>query len=170
MGVKGGFEHLGYNVACRGPSLLVAVVIWTLLTPRNVPCQALLRDTCAPLSTNKTSPFALNKITSNVHPGNSAAYDSFLLVMSNLFRTSFSDPGIIPRATKAEAQDIERQMDAQNGGANGGANGSAYRPPPRTKEVMVKNISIKLKYCFTCKIFRPPRASHCSICDNCVER
>jgi len=94
----------------------------------------------------------------------------FLLVMSNLFRTSFSDPGIIPRATKAEAQDIERQMEAQNGNGNGGANGSAYRPPPRTKEVMVKNISIKLKYCFTCKIFRPPRASHCSICDNCVER
>ena len=94
----------------------------------------------------------------------------FLLVMSNLFRTSFSDPGIIPRATHQEAQDIERQMEAQNGGANGGANGSAYRPPPRTKEVMVKNISIKLKYCFTCKIFRPPRASHCSICDNCVER
>ena len=94
----------------------------------------------------------------------------FLLVMSNLFRTSFSDPGIIPRATHQEAQDIERQMEAQNGGANGGANGSAYRPPPRTKEVMVKNISIKLKYCFTCKIFRPPRASHCSLCDNCVER
>ena len=92
----------------------------------------------------------------------------FLLVMSNLFRTSFSDPGIIPRATKAEAQDIEKQMENQNG--TNGANGAAYRPPPRTKEVMVKNISVKLKYCFTCKIFRPPRASHCSICDNCVER
>ena len=88
--------------------------------------------------------------------------------MSNLFRTSFSDPGIIPRATKAEAQDIEKQMENQNG--TNGANGAAYRPPPRTKEVMVKNISVKLKYCFTCKIFRPPRASHCSICDNCVER
>jgi len=91
----------------------------------------------------------------------------FLCVLSNLCKTSFSDPGIIPRATRAEAADLERQIENSE---NNGSNGTAYRPPPRTREITVRNQPVKLKYCFTCKIFRPPRASHCSICDNCVER
>ncbi|KAK3098095.1 hypothetical protein FSP39_016038 [Pinctada imbricata] len=89
----------------------------------------------------------------------------FIFVMSTLFRTSFSDPGVIPRATPDEAADIERQIDQPNSSTPG-----TYRPPPRTKEIVIKGQTMKLKYCFTCKIFRPPRASHCSLCDNCVER
>ena len=63
----------------------------------------------------------------------------FLFVVSNLFKTSFSDPGIIPRATRAEAMDNERQESVDYGA------GAAYRPPPRTKEILVKNQTIKLK-------------------------
>nr|KAF6363954.1 zinc finger DHHC-type palmitoyltransferase 14 [Pipistrellus kuhlii] len=89
----------------------------------------------------------------------------FFFVMGTLLRTSFSDPGVLPRATPDEAADLERQIDIANGSSSGG-----YRSPPRTKEVIINGQTVKLKYCFTCKIFRPPRASHCSLCDNCVER
>lgn len=34
----------------------------------------------------------------------------FLFVICTLFRTSFTDPGIIPRATPEEAADVERQI------------------------------------------------------------
>ena len=108
----------------------------------------------------------------------------FIFVLSTLLRTSFTDPGVIPRATSEEAAFFEKQigiylinkqqikfnfffflllLEIQNG-----SNSPLYRPPPRTKEVIINNQIIKLKYCFTCKIFRPPRASHCSLCDNCV--
>ncbi|XP_030576698.1 probable palmitoyltransferase ZDHHC14, partial [Archocentrus centrarchus] len=84
----------------------------------------------------------------------------FVFVMGMLFRASFSDPGILPRGTPDEAADLEQQIDSAG----------CSRPPPRTREVLINGQTVKLKYCFTCKIFRPPRASHCSLCDNCVER
>ncbi|XP_064219592.1 palmitoyltransferase ZDHHC18 isoform X2 [Aotus nancymaae] len=86
----------------------------------------------------------------------------FFFVMSCLLQTSFTDPGILPRATVCEAAALEKQID------NTGS--STYRPPPRTREVIINGQMVKLKYCFTCKMFRPPRTSHCSVCDNCVER
>ncbi|KAM4630732.1 palmitoyltransferase ZDHHC18-B [Polymixia lowei] len=86
----------------------------------------------------------------------------FVFVVITLLQTSFTDPGILPRATADEAADIEKQID--------NTGNTTYRPPPRTKEVLINQQVVKLKYCFTCKMFRPPRTSHCSLCDNCVER
>ncbi|KAI5731317.1 hypothetical protein M8J77_008135 [Diaphorina citri] len=90
---------------------------------------------------------------------------TFLFVLGALFRTSFSDPGVIPRATSDEAAFIETQIELKNVNLDS----PTFRPPPRTKEIVIRGQTVKLKYCFTCKIFRPPRASHCSICDNCVD-
>uniref|UniRef100_A0ACB8FXI7 Palmitoyltransferase zdhhc9 n=1 Tax=Sphaerodactylus townsendi TaxID=933632 RepID=A0ACB8FXI7_9SAUR len=69
------------------------------------------------------------------------------------------------RALADEAAFIELEIEATNGTVPPG-----QRPPPRIKNFQINNQIVKLKYCYTCKIFRPPRASHCSICDNCVER
>ncbi|KAF3703245.1 putative palmitoyltransferase ZDHHC14 [Channa argus] len=84
----------------------------------------------------------------------------FIFVMGMLFKASFSDPGVLPRATADEAADLERQIESAG----------CSRAPPRTRDVLINGQTVKLKYCFTCKIFRPPRTSHCSLCDNCVER
>lgn len=89
----------------------------------------------------------------------------FLFVMAMLLRTSFSDPGVLPRALPDEATFIEMEIEAANGNVPPG-----QRAPPRIRNVQINNQIVKLKYCYTCKIFRPPRASHCSICDNCVDR
>ncbi|KAI4804582.1 hypothetical protein KUCAC02_026206, partial [Chaenocephalus aceratus] len=34
----------------------------------------------------------------------------FMFVLGTLLRTSFSDPGVLPRATSDEAADLERQI------------------------------------------------------------
>ncbi|OXB60241.1 hypothetical protein ASZ78_011061 [Callipepla squamata] len=86
----------------------------------------------------------------------------FFFVISCLLQTSCRDPGILPRATPSEAADLEKRIDAMGT--------STYRLPARTMEVVINKYVVKLKYCYTCKMFRPPRTSHCSVCDNCVER
>lgn len=90
----------------------------------------------------------------------------FIFTMSCFFHTAFSDPGIIPRARPDEAAYTEQFVIEHYDSL---FNQHRTRPPPRTKEIFINNQPVKIKYCFTCLMFRPPRASHCSVCDNCVD-
>ncbi|CAH9092219.1 unnamed protein product [Cuscuta epithymum] len=85
---------------------------------------------------------------------------SYVLVL--LMLTAARDPGIIPRNScpPDEILSYESSTTVEAGG----------KPLPRTKEVIVNGLTVKVKYCETCMLFRPPRCSHCSVCDNCVER
>lgn len=104
-------------------------------------------------------PYLSNKLSLAI-PIVDAGIFFFLVVF--LFMTSWSDPGIIPRASDEEAAYIEMLQELPAG--------SSLFQPPRVMDVTVNGAPMKLKYCVTCKIFRPPRTSHCSSCNNCVER
>ncbi|KAH3764818.1 palmitoyltransferase app [Pelomyxa schiedti] len=72
---------------------------------------------------------------------------SFLAVQISAFWCRFSNPGIVPR--------------------------SPFPPLSKRKKkinVHILDFTATLKYCRTCNIYRPPRASHCAECNVCVER
>uniref|UniRef100_A0A0D9X3F7 S-acyltransferase n=1 Tax=Leersia perrieri TaxID=77586 RepID=A0A0D9X3F7_9ORYZ len=82
-----------------------------------------------------------------------------IYVLLLLFLTSSQDPGIVPRNSHPPVEEFSHDTSAPH-----------TLQFPRVKEVLVNGVPIKVKYCDTCMIYRPPRCSHCSKCDNCVER
>ncbi|KAI7890178.1 DHHC palmitoyltransferase-domain-containing protein [Mucor mucedo] len=81
----------------------------------------------------------------------------FVLTLASMLKTSWTDPGIIPRNLDPMMEQI---IQDENASIN------SETPP---KEIRIKDTCYSLKYCETCRIYRPPRSSHCKQCDNCVE-
>ncbi|KAF8621514.1 hypothetical protein AX15_007743 [Amanita polypyramis BW_CC] len=77
-----------------------------------------------------------------------------LIVISSMLATAFTDPGILPR-------DLDPNPPCHTDAEN--------NTIPLPRDLRVRNDSVRVKYCTTCKTYRPPRASHCKMCDNCVD-
>lgn len=96
-----------------------------------------------------------------------------LLTMGLLLATCCSDPGIIPRRSLVLATGTRSYITSLLGHDPLGAEG---QEPTGDALVDAQNmVSSGLRqrgyrWCHTCQIVRPPRASHCRDCDHCVLR
>lgn len=75
----------------------------------------------------------------------------FVFVLVNYFMTCFTDPGIYPK--RLEPEDDEDELRA-----------------PVYVTVLIHDVTVRMKWCSTCKFYRPPRVSHCSMCNNCIDK
>ncbi|KAL3868550.1 hypothetical protein ACJMK2_041351 [Sinanodonta woodiana] len=99
----------------------------------------------------------------------------YVFLLCYLFKTSCTDPGFLPRPTADEIRFIAQQRlksTSQAGEGTSVDNSFKLTTDSRNavyQQIEVKGRQFKIRFCDTCQMFRPPRASHCSQCNSCVD-
>ncbi|CAR26902.1 hypothetical protein ZYGR_0I01740 [Zygosaccharomyces rouxii] len=87
-------------------------------------------------------------------------YYFWAMCLSFFVRTATSDPGILPR--NIHLGQLKRNFQIPQEYYS-----TISLPAPQTIRGDIQ-AKIELKYCTSCRIWRPPRASHCSTCEACI--
>ena len=71
-----------------------------------------------------------------------------------------TDPGILRRPSSIERSILARQWHLHRM--------TREQLNHLTTDIEINHVRVQCKYCVTCRMIRPPRASHCALCSNCV--
>ena len=72
----------------------------------------------------------------------------YIIELLSMIKCAFSDPGILHK----QERDYK------------------YKPNKYFIKKIINGHLFELNYCYTCLLFKPPRATHCQLCNNCILR
>lgn len=82
--------------------------------------------------------------------------------------TALRDPGVIPRSLDADPP-CTLSATPFTPGRHALADPEDPLAIPVQRTLRIRGREVASKWCETCGTYRPPRSSHCRVCDNCVE-